>query len=118
MRVLVCGGRDYFDRQTIYRTLTTLHHEKPFTTLMHGNAQGADTLASEWAATLGVPSLAYPADWKKHGKAAGPLRNAFMLEEGKPDLVVAFPGGRGTADMIEKATKAGVPVNRILGGKA
>ena len=47
-------------------------------------------------------------DWKKYGKKAGPLRNQQMLEEGKPDLVVAFPGGNGTADMVRRAKKANI----------
>jgi ethanolamine utilization protein EutP (predicted NTPase) len=55
MRVLACGGRDYFDRQVIYTTLTKLHRENQVTVLVHGGASGADTLASEWAATMGVP---------------------------------------------------------------
>jgi hypothetical protein len=57
-----------------------------------------------------VPIDVYVAQWKKHGRAAGPIRNQRMLDKGKPDLVVAFPGGRGTADMIRRAERAGVPV--------
>lgn len=117
MRVLACGGRDYFDRQVIYTTLTKLHRENQVMVLVHGGASGADTLASEWAATMGVPAEAYVADWKKYGRAAGVLRNTDMLMNGKPDLVVAFPGGRGTADMVSQAKKAGVPVSEIKGDK-
>ena len=64
---------------------------------------------AEWAR---IPVKEYPADWQKHGRAAGPIRNQQMLDEGKPDLVVAFDGGRGTADMIARAEKAGVRVVR------
>jgi hypothetical protein len=60
-----------------------------------------------------VPIDVYVAQWKKHGRAAGPIRNQRMLDEGKPDLVVAFPGGRGTADMIRRAERAGVPVQQV-----
>ena len=52
----------------------------------------------------------YPADWKKYGKSAGPLRNQRMIDEGKPDLVVAFPGGVGTADMISRAKAYNISV--------
>ena len=78
--------------------------------IIHGDANGADRLASQWAVDNGLKVEPYPADWAKQGRAAGPIRNKRMLEEGKPDLVVAFPGGRGTANMTKQAGEAGVPV--------
>lgn len=113
MRVLVCGGRDYKDYATVCRILEDLHKNTPITLLIHGSATGADQLASRWAAVYGVPRKPFPANWLKHGKAAGPIRNRQMLEEGKPDLVMAFPGGRGTADMVRQATAAGVKVEVV-----
>lgn len=80
------------------------------TELMQGGADGADYLANEWAKTkAGIKRWVCKADWKKHGRSAGPIRNARMLEW-KPDLVVAFPGGRGTKNMVTQAQAAGVPV--------
>jgi hypothetical protein len=113
MRVLVCGGRDFSDRELLFDTLAALHAATPITALIHGAAKGADRLAGEWGESAGVPVLAFPADWKRYRNAAGPKRNAQMLAEGKPDLVVAFPGGTGTANMIGQATAAGVTVRRI-----
>ena len=81
--------------------------------LIHGAARGADSLAGEWASTRAVPVKIFPADWQTHGRSAGHIRNAQMLREGKPDLVVAFPGGRGTADMVAKANAAGITVKLI-----
>lgn len=81
--------------------------------VIHGAARGADTLAHEWAAHHEIPVDVYPADWQAHGRAAGPIRNARMLEEGKPDVVVAFKGGRGTADMVRRARASGVPVVEV-----
>lgn len=110
MRVLVCGGRDYSDRQTVFDYLDGLHLLHTITLLIHGGARGADWLAGQWGQDRSVPVTVFAADWFNHGKAAGPLRNAKMLAEGKPDLVVAFPGGRGTTDMVRKANAAGVRV--------
>ena len=112
MRVLVTGGRDFNDGDLVNATLDRLHVEYHFTTLVHGAASGADRLSGEWAASRGVPVEANPADWKKYGRAAGPIRNSQMLDD-KPDLVIAFPGGKGTADMIRKAQSAGLTVIRI-----
>lgn len=112
-RVLVCGGRDFADRRDLFATLDDLTEVDSFAVIIHGGARGADSLAGEWADLRGVQADCYPADWKKHGRAAGPLRNQLMLDEGKPDVVVAFAGGRGTADMIARAKKAGIPVLRF-----
>ena len=109
-RVLVCGGRDYGDRAALFAALDRLHAERRFTMLIAGGARGADTLAAEWANSRGVPAEIYMADWKRQGRAAGPIRNERMLREGKPDLVVAFPGGKGTAGMVALARNATVEV--------
>lgn len=129
MRVLVCGGRDYADRAHVRFTLavwpisdSTMPKgakgirwdirdaaKVDALTIVHGAAKGADSLAGEIAHDLGYRVVAHPADWATHGKAAGPIRNKAMLDTGV-DLVVAFPGGRGTAHMVSIARKAGVPV--------
>ena len=110
MRILVCGGRDYGDCQALSDALDAVHAEHPVTQLIHGAARGADSLAAAWARSRGIPALAFPADWKKDGKAAGFVRNARMLRNGCPELVVAFPGGKGTAHMVHLAKQSGVPV--------
>src|SRR5712664_925796 len=116
MRVLVCGDRRWSDRAAIEREL----NELPFdATIIHGGATGADTLAGEIATDWQMPVVVFPAEWEKHGKAAGPIRNSRMLAEGKPDRVLAFhkflPGSKGTADMVRKAKAAGVPVEVFEG---
>lgn len=79
-------------------------------TIIQGGATGADRAAYDFAEINFCRREEYPADWKRYGKRAGYLRNQQMLDEGKPDLVVAFPGGIGTANMVDLATKAGVKV--------
>jgi hypothetical protein len=116
MRVLVCGGRDFDDVGLMISALDRLHTEKFFTVLIHGNARGADRMADAWAWCRGVPREPYEVpqgEWDELGKKAGPLRNQRMLDEGKPDLVVAFPGAGGTKDMVRRAVKAGVPVHEV-----
>lgn len=110
MKVLVCGGRDFTNIAYIWTKLDGLHAAEPFTEFMHGGARGADTIASEWSKTKpGLKRYVCRADWEKNGRAAGPIRNARMMEW-EPDLVVAFPGGKGTADMVARAKRAGVRV--------
>jgi YspA, cpYpsA-related SLOG family len=108
MRVLVCGGRAYTDRAALYAKLDRLNAEYRFTTVIAGGARGADTLGVEWAQARGIATQVYMVDWAGSGPRAGPLRNARMLAEGRPDLVVAFPGDRGTANMVKQAMAAGV----------
>lgn len=108
---LVCGGRDYKDHVTLHNRLIEVMGERgrPYL-LIHGAAKGADRLAERWARHMGVHVRAYPAEWKRYGPSAGPIRNKQMLDEGRPNLVIAFPGGRGTADMVKQAQERGVEV--------
>lgn len=115
MKVLVCGGRDFYDVECVYRNLDILHDLYGFTVLIHGAAPGADRVAVGWALAARIPPMGFSADWRTQGKAAGPLRNQRMLDVAKPELVVAFPGGRGTADMTRRAEAAGVKVIRVAG---
>lgn len=109
-KVIVCGGRDFKDLEIVYQILDFLHSKHHFTKLIQGGASGADYMAKKWAITRLVFMAEYSADWQTHGKAAGVLRNSEMLEKEKPDFVIAFNGGKGTADMVRKARKAGVEV--------
>lgn len=113
MRVLVCGGRSYRNHESLFGVLDGLHSSKTLVAVIDGGARGADWLASSWALEHGVPSQTFRADWKHLGKAAGPIRNQRMIDEGKPDLVIAFPGASGTADMVRRAHRAGIPVREI-----
>src|SRR5690554_468795 len=89
-RVLVCGGRDFDDYNLLKSYLDT--HE--ISTIIHGNAKGADSLADKYARENAIDRIVYPANWEGHGKLAGFIRNSMMLNHGKPDKVIAFPGGR------------------------
>lgn len=111
MRVLVCGSRHFNDYELLERTLETLD----ITTIIEGEARGADRLARRYAERRGLDVLPFPALWDKHGRAAGPIRNTQMLVEGRPELVVAFrgPNSRGTQNMINQAEKAGIEVRII-----
>lgn len=110
MRILVCGGRDFTDSRALYRALDRVNAKHGITHIISGGAGGADKLAENYADSINAWKCIYPADWETHGKAAGPMRNQLMVDEGKPDACVAFPGGRGTADMIARCKKAGIPV--------
>ena len=111
--VLVCGGRTYTNEEHAFAVLDELHAKKPVTLLVHGAARGADSLAGAWASARGVVCKACPANWQVFGRQAGSVRNGAMLVEYKPDLVVAFPGGPGTADMVVQARWNKVPVLEI-----
>ena len=106
MIVLVTGGRAYTDGPAVSAALFSMCP----TLVVHGDATGADALADAWCAIVGVSVRPYPARWREEGRAAGPLGNVRMLADAKPDVVIAFPGGVGTADMVRKAYLAMVPV--------
>lgn len=144
MIVLVCGGRDFDNKTLLDQTLDGLDQERKIVGLIHGMARGADTLAGLWmekkireeyktcwlrrqACPKGYRTglqyhperwvLGYPANWERDGKAAGPIRNRLMLDKHPTvKLVVAFPGGRGTRDMVALARTRNIQVMEITHG--
>ncbi|WP_271898272.1 SLOG family protein [Candidatus Phyllobacterium onerii] len=126
MKVLVCGGRKYSDKVTVWGWLQAIHLKHGIDRVIQGGADGADKLALKWCLDQSIECWNVPADWTdlsqpdavikarrdgtKYDAKAGSRRNQRMLDEGRPDVVVAFPGGTGTADMMRRAVKAGVRV--------
>jgi hypothetical protein len=121
MRVLVCGSRYWTDVAAIYHELYALVaglQGKESIEIIEGGATGADSIAARYCReVLKKEPLEFPAEWKVYGNAAGPIRNKQMLDEGKPDLVLAFHSdlehSRGTKDMVRQARAAGVLVRLI-----
>lgn len=118
------------ERRKLRAVMTDLLKEHGRFQLIHGGARGADALAGGWASEAEIPTSVFPADWTntarpgalvknrrdgtQYDALAGIVRNQRMLDEGKPTLVVAFPGGSGTRDMIDKALAAGIET-RVIG---
>ena len=113
LTVLACGGRTYNNKEKIYEVLSSIHKETQMSVLIHGAAKGADTLAGCWARENNIKEKQCPALWNTHGKAAGSIRNQQMLDSNTVELVVAFPGGKGTSDMVSRAKKSGIEVKEI-----
>lgn len=125
MRVVVTGGRGYTDHAFVFAALDAIHAVTPITGLAHGGAGkvgpisgrpiGVDLLAGAWAEARGVPQTTFPvseAEWRRYQRAAGPIRNRRMLDEYEPDALVAFPGGKDTADCVNAARERGIEVLR------
>ena len=110
---LVCGGRDYKDREYVFKVLDQIHADIGISKIVHGAARGADSIGWAWAVTRGIEAKAYPAKWNEYGKRAGSIRNQEMLDSENIDAVIAFPGGSGTADMVSRAKKAGINVMEL-----
>ena len=97
----------------VYETLDKFHAKTPISVVIEGGAEGADRCARLWANANVIVTFEYPADWKAYGKKAGYLRNIRMRDEGKPDVVIAFPGGKGTQMMVDLAKEKNIPVLTI-----
>lgn len=105
-RVLVCGSRDWADAAGLHLALDMAHREIRFGVVIHGDCRGADRIAQGWAQARGIPDEAYPVAWHLLGKAAGPLRNQRMVDEGRPTYAIAvhdaFARGTGTWDAMSR----------------
>lgn len=107
--VLVCGGRDFRDRDLLYMILDGTEID----CVVHGGADGADRMAGEWAIARSKPEIIVPAQWSNFNKNAGPTRNSWMLRFTKVNHVIAFPGGRGTLNMIKQTEAAKIKLTVI-----
>lgn len=110
-RVLVCGDREWVDTDAVM--MKRLAKLPLSAVVIHGACRGADRCAGTIALGYSMAIETYPADWKRYGKGAGPIRNQQMLDTGI-DLVLAFhndiENSSGTADMVARATSFGIPV--------
>lgn len=109
MIVLVCGGRDFSDRDLLFSTLDkVLAKYSSGLIIVHGAAKGADLLAEEWCKSRQVMYVGVPAEWDKYGNAAGMHRNRIMRDVWEPKACIAFKGGVGTRGMIKLMKEVGV----------
>lgn len=110
-RVLCFGGRAYVDARKVDEALSQLPRilNGARFAIMHGGAEGADTLCGAWGKARGIPVAGIDANWDFYGKKAGPERNQWMLEFFLPTYAIGFPGGSGTLDMRTRLDLAGVP---------
>lgn len=111
-RVLVFGGRDFYDGDAVNRALDSFRTriEGQVFAVIHGGARGADSAAGRWARQHGLPEIVVNANWDRHGKAAGSMCNQWMLDFCHPTYAIAFPGGPGTRDMTRRCAAAGIAV--------
>jgi hypothetical protein len=114
--IVAGGGRDLaWPSELIATHLLSASRGRLVQSLFHGGARGADQAIASAADQLGWPQIACPAAWQQHGRAAGPIRNRQMLERslalasalpvGAGLLVIAFPGSRGTASLVDQARR-------------
>lgn len=129
MKVLITGGRNYWNRRKMHEVLSSIHKDRPITLIIEGDATGADRLGRFWAAANSIKYNTYPAKWydldvkplvikyntfgRAYNAAAGNIRNQYMIDVAKPDLAVAFPGNSGTLDAKERIRKAGIELIEV-----
>ena len=117
MRLAVCGGRTFGrvqeERDFVHGWIEKVLEGHDDNVIIQGGAPGADEWAVDWAIINNVKYVTFYADWKKYKRAAGPIRNQQIIDEGVPDLLLAFPGNKGTADMIRRARAANIPVTIV-----
>lgn len=110
MRVIIAGSRDIRYLSIIEIAVEASGWRDEMTRVVSGNARGVDRLGEWWAQVMGIPVTRYPVDWKKHGKAAGPIRNEEMAQNADALIAIWDGKSRGTKDMIQRANKHGLKV--------
>jgi hypothetical protein len=115
MRLIVCGRRSFTDFELVRRELSHLNRQRPISVLIHGWVGPAAPVVEHWARENDISIVRYPPNWELHGKDAEVRRNEFMLSDSRPGLVVAFPGGPDTSDLVHRALNKGVAVLVVPG---
>lgn len=108
--ILLAGGRGFNDTARVTLVLDGILNSFPRAAFAQGGAKGADELVRKWCKRRGQPCVTIEAPWDAHGNSAGPMRNQWMLDYLRPSFVIAFPGGTGTADMVNRARQQGFNV--------
>ncbi|MCR3746666.1 DUF2493 domain-containing protein [Lentzea californiensis] len=113
-RILVTGSRNWTSVSSMRRMLAVARACYPDAVLVHGACRGADLMAAGIWTGWGLPTEAHPADWDRHGKAAGPIRNQHMIRLGA-DACVAFlrPESKGARHCADAAERAGIATYRV-----
>jgi len=112
MNVVIAGGRDFNDYETMCANLE--EYQDQDVTVISGCARGADRLGERWALEHGKPIREYPADWLTHGQAAGPMRNLEMAKVAHRVVVFWDGESRGTKNMIDNALQVGIDPEIVL----
>lgn len=118
MIVIVCGGRNFTNTQLIYKALDTIDNNFGITVLVHGDCWGVDKISNTWGSVHStIKCFPRPANWRLNGKRAGPIRNREMIDEFQPDLIIAFPGGKGTENMKQLGRQHDIMVIEVDEGE-
>lgn len=110
MIVAVTGGRNYRFGIEDFDFLDGLSRQIKIDKILSGAGSGADCGCEQWAHYHNIPVQRFFPEWDIHGKGAGPIRNSEMSR--LADVLIAFPGGMGTADMVRKCESLGLKIYR------
>ncbi len=116
-RAIIAGGRDLPGLDIYYNYLQELHTRLNIVEVISGCARGGDHIGEMFAAKNNIPVSKFPAQWKLHGKMAGPIRNREMAEYIKrleAGCVILLPGGKGTANMEQYANFFNIQVYKYV----
>lgn len=115
--VVATGSRNWSDGDYVEGVFRAMKEDHRDMVVHVGDARGADAIVRQLCSKMSIPCTVHVADWKKRGRAAGPVRNRAMLDAAKPDLVVAFllPGSRGTIDCMAAARQRSIAVEVFHG---
>lgn len=114
MKTIIAGCRDFTNYPHLKQTVDEFRKTNTITEIVSGGARGADAMGEQYAVEYNIPLKIYPADWEKHGRAAGPIRNRHMAEYGDQLIAIWDGKSRGTKNMIDNMHKLGKPVYIIL----
>jgi len=108
MKTIIAGGRNITDYSVVERAIKDSGFT--ITEVVTGRCRGVDWCGEDYAEANGIPVKPFPAEWNRYGTMAGPIRNRQMAEYGEALILVWNGKSRGSANMLEEATKRGLKI--------
>ena len=109
MRTIIAGSRSINDYEALCKAVQESGFE--ISCVLSGAAAGVDALGERFALEHNIPIERFPADWKRFGRAAGPVRNRILAQHAKALIALMHPNSTGTRNMIQTAHQAGLKVH-------
>lgn len=112
-KCIIAGGRDFDNLKLLTKKSDQILKNKKSVEIVSGTARGADRLGEVYAYSKGYSVKRFPADWEKHGKAAGAIRNAEMADYCDAAIIFWDQKSKGTKNIIEQMEKRDKPYRLI-----
>lgn len=116
MKTIIAGSRTITNQKLVDSVITAAQKHFQIQEVVSGTARGVDLCGETFATQNNIPIKRFPADWNKHGRAAGPIRNEQMAQYADALILIWDGKSRGAASMLRLARKYNLKIIKFATG--